>query len=216
MLTPDLKNFRDLGGLPTTDGRKVRSRVIYRSRQLLDIKGETVQDLLGRLGMRTLIDLRTESEMDKWGKYEDRHLNGINYINIQVMASGIPVDEALKESQGYDGIRYLYYHILKNEGGLFKEWFKVLSEEENLPVLIHCIAGKDRTGLFVALLLLSLAVHESDVKREYLLSAPGQELCFETMTRLIEEWGGIENTLFGMGIDNDLVSKVRENLLEGR
>lgn len=65
----------------------------------------------------------------------------------------------------------VYAYIIRNMQDVYKEFFSILSEKENAPLLFHCSAGKDRTGIAAALLLLALGVDRETVTEDYMLSA---------------------------------------------
>lgn len=213
MKRPDPADLRDLGGLLTVDGRRVRSGVIYRSRQLADVPCESTSALLEGLRIRTVVDLRTDLERSEAGWFEDHLLETVNHRRLPISADGVPVYGHLR-AVGCRGTSSLYYHILAHEGDSIKEWFRLLADEKNLPVLVHCVAGRHRTGLLTAVTLLSIGVKRTEVERDYLISCPGREDCFKALVAIIEELGGVEATLSAMGVDDGVISRIKENLLE--
>jgi protein-tyrosine phosphatase len=140
-------NFRDLGGYRTSDGRYVRWGLVYRSN---DLAGVTVTDYqyLGSLGIRLVCDVRTESE---------RTRSPTRWIG--------PVPEFVTapiEPGGYE-------HYLTDHAAQYALILHRLAAGD-LPAVEHCSGGKDRTGVFSAILLTALGVPRDVVVQDYLLT----------------------------------------------
>ncbi|PBC47570.1 tyrosine-protein phosphatase [Rhodococcus sp. ACPA1] len=168
-------NFRSLGGLPTTDGRQVKEGVLYRSETLAELD-QTAQEQLAALGIRSVCDLRSDGE---------RKLHPLIWPGDQ--PSLVPV-ETLPDTRvaGKD----LIYRIMSDvEGeylvgvlrgnaadmpGAFSNSMKVLYDsivdDEQLPLLVKCVAGKDRTGFVIANILRALDVEWDAIVADYLAS----------------------------------------------
>jgi protein-tyrosine phosphatase len=169
-------NFRDLGGYETADGRFVRWGLIYRSGVLSHL---TTADFhyLGQLGVRVVCDFRTAqenaSEPEIWipGAQVD-HVSlpiggdGNKDVNasMQQMLANHPTAEELKQR-----MVKVYGDFAFTNAPEYAAVFKQL-EDDHLPLLYHCTAGKDRTGVFSALLLLTLGVPEKTVLADYELT----------------------------------------------
>jgi protein-tyrosine phosphatase len=159
-------NFRDLGGLPTTDGGRVRHRLLYRSEtpQLWTAAG--VEELVRGRSLRLVVDLRFATEAER----EGRGLlgrSGVAYVNAPVVgAAGEDVDEALPHGSG-GLLTQTYIGYLTTSPQVFPEVFRLLDAADGLPALLHCAAGKDRTGVTVALLLSTLGVPDEVVVADY-------------------------------------------------
>lgn len=164
-------NFRDIGGYETADGRRVRSGRLFRSGMLVGISDEGVATLED-LGIRTVVDLRTQEEVDALGS--DRLPNAASIVQIRIPSAGADpmVIEALKTGH----FPYLPDLVSVNRAYIvddvaaFGELLTLLSDGANLPAIIHCLGGKDRTGVSTALLLTILGVPWETVRDDYLLS----------------------------------------------
>jgi protein-tyrosine phosphatase len=164
-------NFRDIGGYETADGRRVRYGKLFRSGMLVGVSDDGVATL-DVLGIRTVVDLRTQVEVDALGP--DRLPEGTRVVQIRIPGAGADpmVVEALKTGH----FPYLPDLVAVNrayitdDAAAFGELLTLLSDSANLPVIIHCLGGKDRTGVSVALLLTLLGVPWSTVREAYLLS----------------------------------------------
>ena len=145
------KNTRDLGGMPVTGGR-LRSGYLFRSGALCFISG-TDQERLGQLQLRSVIDLRTPEEITKDGA--DR-LAGPSYNWPMRSYHG-------RGAESYRSMLLQNPQVLRN-------FFAHLARQESYPVLFHCSAGKDRSGILTALLLDSLGCPRDVIVDDYLQS----------------------------------------------
>ena len=160
-------NFRDLGGYLNQDCKKVKKGLYFRAgRQDRMTEKDLAQ--LSDLNISTQIDLRKQEEVLDQGKgpLEDM---GANYINIAVIPEGGSDKlNKLVGDTGISGKRYLGY--LEFGPTSWLRLFGILADEENLPVLLHCTAGKDRTGVSTAFLLSVLGVSRDIIEADYLLT----------------------------------------------
>jgi protein-tyrosine phosphatase len=171
-------NFRDLGGLETADGRRVRSGVLFRADTLHRLTTDDL-DVLRRLGLRTVIDLRTRAEIDDHGRValtDDEvayhHLPMIDEIWSPESKSdpdqpppyageGTPMPATLGEG---------YVQMLEQGSGATATAIRLLAEPASLPAVFHCTAGKDRTGVLAALVLGQLGVPDETIAEDYTLT----------------------------------------------
>jgi protein-tyrosine phosphatase len=160
-------NFRDIGGYLNQDGKRVKKGLYFRAgRQDRMTEKDLVQ--LSDLNISTQIDLRKQEEVLDQGRgpLEDM---GANYINIAVIPEGGSDKlNKLVGDTGISGKRYLGY--LEFGPTSWLRLFGILADEENLPVLLHCTAGKDRTGVSTAFLLSVLGVSRDIIEADYLLT----------------------------------------------
>lgn len=167
-----IANFRDIGGYRTTDGRHTRWGLLYRSGSLGQLSGDD-EAYVARLGIRTICDVRSAEEV----REEPDRLpsNKPVYVHQPIFA-GDNTRERLQAlvftPRKLNGMMLEAYtaHILEFNVEFFKDFFERISQPDNLPLLIHCTAGKDRTGVTIALLLLMLGVPEETVVADYSLS----------------------------------------------
>jgi protein-tyrosine phosphatase len=177
-------NFRDLGGQPTADGHTVRYGQLYRSDSLHRLSTQDGRQL-GALGIRTVLDLRRPAEIRRDGRVPEQL--GMAYHHI------FPVhrewDAALyNEADGPD--RYLAdrYLDMANEGieGLGTA-LRLIADPSHAPLVMHCFAGKDRTGVLSALTLGLLGVDDEHIAADYARSEAGQGPLSERIRRDLPE-----------------------------
>ncbi len=157
-------NLRDLGGYPTADGRCTRWRQLFRSDALHRITPADL-DTLNGLGIATVIDLRSQSEIAFAG--QGLLLSG----DITLMTTLDSVDDRVKGDtvRAVDLLSHRYLDYLANDRFLFV--IKNLADSDCYPAIINCFFGKDRTGVLAALLLEILGVDRSIVISDYALSS---------------------------------------------
>lgn len=157
-------NVRDLGGLATADGRRVRRGALIRSDQLCRLKDGGRAALLAH-GVRTVIDLRTPTEVKK---DPDPALNehGVDYLNIPQQDGQLWQDpEWIARTRAERDAMALDRRAEQNVA-----MARAVANAAPGGVLIHCLAGKDRTGISIALLMGLVGVSEADIAADYALS----------------------------------------------
>lgn len=168
-------NFRTLGGLLTRDGRRLRTHFLMRSDRLAHLTPEGWEQLAGT-GLTTICDLRSAVECAE-------HPNRVPAI-LGIEEVACEVDNDLR---GNRTLREMLIAQPSAAGGeaLMIEIYKRLPQQMapalgriadrllggGAPLLIHCTAGKDRTGFAVAMLLHALGVSQDDIERDYLASS---------------------------------------------
>lgn len=169
---PALFNFRDVGGLTGHDGRGVRRARLYRSDSLHRIT-ETDQAAFTALGIRTVIDLRRPTEVARDGRVPA--YDGLAYRHIH------PEHESWAEQMYEPGTslaRYLadrYADLARTGTAGLAEAVGLIADSANAPVVVHCVAGKDRTGIVCGLTLAVLGVADADIAADYALSTEASE-----------------------------------------
>lgn len=153
-------NLRDVGGYPAADGRAVRWRTLLRSDALhrLEPAGSAV---LAGLGFRTIVDLRTQMEAEIAPSALDglpARVAHISLLSGDLQALPLELDA-------------IYRYIIDECGDTVAEAVQVLAAADAFPALVHCSAGKDRTGIIVALILAVLGVPDEVIAADYGLSA---------------------------------------------
>ncbi|NIP13730.1 MAG: hypothetical protein GWM88_02895 [Pseudomonadales bacterium] len=160
-------NFRDIGGYPTTEGRTVRwGRYFRAGRQDRMTKADLAR--ARDLGIATQIDLRKPDEVRDQGRGPLEEM-GADYHHIPVIPEG-GSDELsrLVGDTGISGRRYLGYLEFGPEPWL--KMFELFADAGRHPIVLHCTAGKDRTGVSTAFLLSVLGVDRALIEADYILT----------------------------------------------
>jgi protein-tyrosine phosphatase len=169
----NLRNFRDVGGYATEDGRTVQWRRLYRADSLGWLAGEDLTTFRA-LRVRTVIDLRHPFEVEKAGRVPESE--GQSYHNLPIEGrrwSATPYREE------WGVARYLadrYLEVTEDGVGNLRTALETIAKADNAPVVIHCAAGKDRTGVLTALVLSLAGVSQDDVVADYALTGLATEL----------------------------------------
>ena len=195
-------NMRDLGGLPTSDGGTTAWRRLIRSDNLQDLSTEAVDHLVATVGVRDIIDLRSETELHLLGDGPLRVLETLTHHHHSLLPERAKRDERRRRKRPeigdgdgddtglgspwkkYDGRRdasfwadhYLGY--LSERPDSVSASLDVISRSAGATI-VHCAAGKDRTGTVVAMALSVAGVPDDVIVEDYVLSA-------ERITRILD------------------------------
>ncbi|MEX1218466.1 MAG: tyrosine-protein phosphatase [Acidimicrobiales bacterium] len=234
-------NFRDLGGYETTSGRSVKWRTIFRADAVHRLPDNEL-DQLAEIGLKTIIDLRTTTEVDEGHLHDpDR---GMTHVHLDVLGEvWKPLDLDPNADAG-DVLSDLYVHMLGIGAPALSAAFHSLANAENLPAVFHCAAGKDRTGVLAAMVLSSLGVADHVIIADYAISGSNMTALIErlkserpealtamnnqpsaylaappeAMTRLLvhvnAEYGSMSGYMRSIGINNDAVESMAHSLLD--
>ena len=241
-------NFRDLGGYPTSNGRRVRWGRIFRSDNLTNLTPRDHQ-LFTRMQIAVVCDFRSRAERERSPNKLPRDLP-IEDMHLPMFLGSLDAVEAMERIKQNDlewlTPEYMLDGYIKNLEESADKWaavFKRLLEPE--PRLVfHCSAGKDRTGICAAFILLALGVPEKAVMKDHALSneylqaflpkvysyfdslglntqritpyltAP-REAMRAVLDRIRIQYGGIETYLdHKVGIREEHIRVLRETLLE--
>jgi hypothetical protein len=200
-------NFRDLGGYPTRHGRRTRWGRLFRSDTLHELTEADVEVLRG-FGLATVIDLRTATELSRTGRGR-LGPEPIGFHHLSVLGDGAAIGDRMAREAGDDGpgtgagagrpeepgevvaapvplgedlsARYAWYLDVGREP--LAEALCLIGEPERLPLVFHCAAGKDRTGVLAALVLDLVGVDHDVIVEDYLVTAGRMELILDRYRR---------------------------------
>jgi hypothetical protein len=235
-----LDNIRDVGGLPLRHGGTTRSGVLLRSASLRYCTPGDVRHLVDEFGLRLVIDLRTQREIDRDGP------SPLAVAGVETVAlSFIPEEgrEFPETGEDVDPLVRNYLGYLRDRADNVVGAVRRLAAADTGPALVHCAAGKDRTGVLVALVLDAVGVERDAVVADYALSAERIEALFRRWTaasgepmpddltphlpraeamaavlaRLDEEYGangagGAAGWLLAHGLEEESLGRLRERL----
>lgn len=230
-------NFRDLGGYRAADGRSIRWRTLFRADGLSRLT-QPDRATIRQLGIATVIDLRSSGELEG-GRFPVEE--------IPVGFHHLPLIDQLPDREGFEltpgMLAAQYRDMLADAAPEIARVLGIVAERHAHPVIVHCTAGKDRTGVLIAVLLGLLGVPDEVIIEDYALSAGAMEALRaklierypegrevieradelfsahpSNMTELLEHiearYGTIEAYAAGAGAGPDVVGALREVLLE--
>lgn len=235
-----LTNTRDLGGLPTTDGRRIRTGLLLRSGTLYFATTADLRRLIEGYHLRCVVDLRGEDELleypDPMGQ-----LPGTRYLHADVLkgtVEGVSQNaearrrlEAARESDE-DPARFMelvYPHILLGTSGVaaYRALFEALLATEDGSVLWHCHFGRDRCGMASMLVESSLGVPMDLMEQDYLATNRYTDDPFSERTAanprfmraavgaVTREFGGVEGYVRdALGVSDADLATLRARYLE--
>lgn len=159
-------NVRDCGGYRTREGRMVKWGVFFRADGLHRLTQEGQAALLSQ-GVQTIIDLRRTEELETAPNVfaDSGH---VQYHHVSLLA-----DEAFQAEpeQDLESLVEIYRKILDERQGQVYKTLATLADTEGLPGLVHCTAGKDRTGIITALILALAGVPYETIIDDYALTS---------------------------------------------
>jgi protein-tyrosine phosphatase len=188
-------NTRDLGGLPTTDGGRTATGRVLRSDNLQTLSEDDVRRLIGEIGVREVIDLRTTAEVLLEGRGRLRDVPEVTHRHFSLLPErghhtdvfAVEEDEPLDLPEGWvesllprqtaahdegepPGVR-AYLGYLDDRGHAVVAALRALAATRDGASVVHCAAGKDRTGVVVALALAVAGVGHDDIVADYAMTA---------------------------------------------
>jgi protein tyrosine/serine phosphatase len=204
-------NTRDLGGYQTEQGQRVRSGVLYRSDSPHRLAGGDA-GAFERLGIRTIVDLRSYAELDRLGRPPLGPTVRVYVhapLRIAVPVTGpatVPPDLKLDDTLT---LGKLYCRFVTESGEELRTILRLLSDEQAFPALFYCVAGKDRTGIVAAIILALLGVPDEIIAADYAATADSFELFLE----LASQDGALGNLADGQQVDSALLGAEAETML---
>jgi protein-tyrosine phosphatase len=235
-------NFRDLGGYPTSDGRRLAWRRIYRSDGLHQLTAPDVARLRDDLGLTDLIDLRStaELELDGRGPLEDEPM-AFHHVPLFDGDRPSTFSPDMRRRMEEMSLADRYFGLAEMAKEPIARVVRLIADAKGGAVY-HCAAGKDRTGVVSAILLSTLGVPEDLIVADYALSqqnldaiierlnaSEGYKEMFEhlppdtlhaepeTMAALLaklgEGYGSVSAYLETAGVGSDVVERLRTNVL---
>ena len=183
-------NFRDLGGIVTTDGRKVKPGLLFRSGDLFRLSDEDTRTL-EQLEFSTIIDLRAKREIVS---RPDRSIQTVKeVIHIDIHDAARDKAEKFLENNDAKGLETVligdYVRMVDIHQADFRKFLHILATSDNLPLVYHCAAGKDRTGLATVFLLTALGVDLEHIWADYMATNVFAASSTEKIIRKVTESG---------------------------
>jgi protein tyrosine/serine phosphatase len=196
---PDCQNVRDLGGLPTTDGGRIRPGALIRADGLFRLNPAGVAAVRAA-GVARILDLRWPAECER-----DPSPFAADPIQLH-----LPL---LQDVLTYEAPHDTYAPMLDHNGERIGRAFRALAGAPAGAVVVHCHGGRDRTAALVALALAVAGVPDEAIVADYALSPERDALAMRnTMTHLADRYGGAEPYLRATGVPPADVEAVRRRL----
>ena len=158
-------NFRDLGGYPTVDGRETRWRRLFRADGLYRLTPDDARRVI-ELGVRTVVDLRTDNEVKARGTFPVAE-HDVAYHHLPIIDATWGETSTPEIGDVVEFLVWAYREMLAEASPRFADAMRLLAESDVLPAVFHCAAGKDRTGILSALVLGSLGVPDDIIAADY-------------------------------------------------
>ena len=173
--TEGLLNARDLGGMPAADGRTIRPGKLLRSGMLAQATEADIDCLVKEHALTTVVDLRGEAEI---AASPDPVIEGVRYVKDPILPSkqlGVSHEEELitiagKITGGHEQMVHVYGMMMREDRAInhFRQYIQLVLEQGDGAILCHCTAGKDRTGISIALVQMALGVPQDVIMQDYL------------------------------------------------
>jgi protein-tyrosine phosphatase len=201
ILADEVVNARDLGGIGVAGEQRVACGALFRGPPLAALSAEGCAEL-DRLGIRTVVDLRTPAERTS------RPEASCVSARAELVFAPLPIPYNLSAGD--------YIADLDATESMALAFEKFVSADA-YPIYFHCTWGRDRTGVVAAVILLALGVARTDILEEYERSAASVGAYPESLVAVldaIERRGGVESYLEVLGLTNDELVTLREQVLE--
>jgi protein-tyrosine phosphatase len=160
-----LYNLRELGGYPTTDMRVTRHGLLFRSEAFFRLNQEAQHALFDQLKLTTIIDLRSDQERRDQGFLDD--VGGVELLHFPLL--DVSIDSGLNRNDP-DYLPQVYAAILDSQPASLANAITTILDPDRWPLLFHCAAGKDRTGIVAMLVLAVAGVPDDLIAKDYSLT----------------------------------------------
>lgn len=184
-------NFRDLGGLETRDGRTVRTGLVYRSDQLGFATDEDIDVLVNKIGLKTVVDLRRPTEITGTGGFSSAH--GVDVVNLELRHISWDLFTERSVEDEPSPVRFLverYTGMIETGADAIRGTLNLMCDAS--PLVFHCMAGKDRTGIIAGIALSLLGVSTDDIADDYAMTRDGMARYRTWLTESgteLSQWG---------------------------
>lgn len=230
---PELLNARDLGGYPTLDGERTRWRSLLRADDLVQLTPAGVE-AMAEFGVETVVDLRWPEEVETSPHPIPRDLKHVRYHQVSLLAGSVAEWVPLQVGCSKEMWKCA---VLEHTRSELKAVLRTIASASPGPLLFHCVAGKDRTGIIAALLLAladvlpdaiayDYAASTAQLRAAYLERYAGSDpaeiieavRCPEegvhNMLEYLAKFGGARGYLEEIGLSAEEIARLRARLRE--
>ena len=233
-------NVRDLGGLPVSSGGSIRRGHLYRGDGVHRLAGDDLERARG-LGLRTVVDLRTAAEIERSRRFPVEE-HPVEWLHLPILHRMWSEDDLVATTGAVDFLRERYLDMLGSGAESIARIVDLVAD--GTPLLFHCAAGKDRTGVVAAVLLGLAGVPRDDIAADYhatagamaafvdwltvtypealdsMTSQPPEylEAPQDAMATFLDEvdarYGSMEAYVLGLGVDAESIDALRAALVD--
>ncbi|GLH75091.1 protein-tyrosine-phosphatase [Geothrix limicola] len=210
-------NFRDVGGLSLLDGNSVNRQCLFRSAEPEKLDLFSFQKFIRSQRIKTVIDLRSSDEQRK---------DYSNLVDVETQFLSVPLFESINRSWANPkntnalATARRYLEILEVGSSAIREIIGILSDKQNHPVLVHCAAGRDRTGIVIAVLLKLSGCESSELSNDYAKSdqavSDGYRALPETIDHLFDlvnqKYSSLTAFMNANGVTNERIELMKKSL----
>jgi protein tyrosine/serine phosphatase len=247
-------NVRDVGGLPVDGGSRTRQGQLVRSDNLQDLSPADVTRLVDEIGVTTVVDLRSASEVESEGPGPLKALTSVEHVHLSLLPEAGAMTDVAKDALAVNRERAIkrdpenvagafYIGYLEDRPDSVVGALRTIAAAPGATV-VHCAAGKDRTGVVIAMALSAVGVPREEVIADYVATGerieqildrlrssptyaadidnipahehdPRPEIMVRFLTHLDEDHGGPLAWLAAHGFDDHDVARLRAKLLGG-
>jgi protein tyrosine/serine phosphatase len=173
-------NFRDLGGLETIDGARVRCGLLFRSSGLEELTALDVAQLVDVIGIRTVIDLRTADDRDAASPLD---ATGVRVVNLPIRQEAHALSTSRPmTADGWTDVPLVLRQFMEMSVESIRTLVTELADGA-MPAVFHCAAGKDRTGVVAAILLEAIGVTRAAIIDDFAASEATLDATIEYLMR---------------------------------
>ncbi len=218
-----IHNLRDYGGYAAVDGGRVKTGLLYRSGHHADASADDLE-LMAEIDLKHVIDMRGDSERARHTCQRAPNFSG-NVVFFSGETAGLAphleaAEGSIDAASAHAAMVGLYGALPDREGltWVLRGYFDALSKGDGAS-LVHCAAGKDRTGMAVDLLHHALGVHPDDAMTDYLLtnqSPRNEERIAHGMSLMGDKYGGVDEATMRvlMGVDAEFLDAARRSITD--
>ena len=233
-------NVRDLGGIPTAEGRRVRPGHVFRADGVQRLSGDDL-DRARDLALTTVIDLRTPGEIERGGRFPVEHYP-VDWHHLPIIERMWSDDDLVPTAGAVAFLRDRYVEMLDSGAASLRRIVELVAG--GTPALFHCAAGKDRTGVVAAVLLGLVGVARDEIAADYHATAGAMAAFVDWLTtahpeamdamtsqppeyleapmeamhgfldHVDDRYGSMEGLAEGLGVADDTLADLRRTLLD--
>jgi len=188
-----LYNFRDLGGMHTTNNEEIKSGLLFRTGNVAHWSDAAAKHVAEERGVKLYIDFRSAIEVQRFGRPQALINKNVEWLPLSIDTSD-PIFEKLKLPKAKDWLS-LYQRLFEKNINSWTQFSKTVATA-NHPILYGCLFGKDRTGIATSLLLNLLDVHDDHIVADYAKTTDHVQPLADLFEHMLEHHDATEEEIF--------------------